>query len=195
MKTSKMNVAYLESESDADSDECYTPRFVIEPLVKHLHEKGFKNIWCPFDKQHSMFVRVLTNNGFNVNFTHIETGDDFFFFDSNYARQHDCIVSNPPFSMKDDILQRCYDLNLPFALLLPQNSLQGIDRVEMFTKYGMEYMGFNRRIPYYTRENMDVLPTGNHFSSGFFCHEVLNEKLIFEKVKLIQEKYHDYTIF
>lgn len=187
-----INKAYLESESSPDSDECYTPRMAVEPIIKHLKAQNFNKIWCPFDKKHSMFVRVLSRNGFNVDNTHIEENGDFFFYSGKHAAQYDCIVSNPPFSIKDAVLQRCYNFNIPFMLLLPQNSLQSIERVEMFAKYGLEYIGFNCRIPYYTKNNMDELPSGNHFSSGYFCHQVLEEKLIFEQINVIKEGYYDF---
>lgn len=187
-----LNIGYLSSESSPESDECYTPRLAIEPLIKYLKKKGFKKIWCPFDKEHSMFVRVLKQHDFEVHYTHIETGDDFFFFPYSYANQFDCIVSNPPFSIKDEVLQRCYNFDISFALLLPQNSLQSSERVSMFLQYGLEYLGFNLRVPYYTPNNMIELPSGNHFASGYFCHRVLEEKLIFEKLTMIQEGYYDY---
>lgn len=57
------------------NDEYYTPSYAIYPIIKYL-KKG-STIWCPFDKEESNFVQVLTKEGFNVIYGHIETGQDF----------------------------------------------------------------------------------------------------------------------
>jgi anti-repressor protein len=52
-----------------------------------------------------------------------------------------------------------------------------------------EYLGFDKRIGFYTKDNMEVLPNGNHFASGYFCKNLLPERLIFEKLEFEQEPY------
>ena len=59
------------------SDEYYTPAYAVQVIVPYLMDKGFKHIWCPFDKEHSEFVKILKEKGFNITFGHIETGQDF----------------------------------------------------------------------------------------------------------------------
>lgn len=216
------NEAYLKSSSSPESDECLTPRYAVEPIVKYLKAKKFNLIWCPFDKKDSQFVRVLEREGFDVISTHIsETHGLADFFDaSDYHKKrppiypkHDCIVSNPPFSLKDKILEELYSLGIPFMMLLPQNSLQSVARVDMYMEHGLEYLGFDKRICFYTNKSeikeeydaetrsyiqkkvylneMDLtkFKTSNHFSSGYFCHNVLPEKLMFEKLDVVQEPY------
>ena len=75
-------------------------------------------------------------------------------------------------------------------MLLPQNSLQSQKRVKLFMEYGLEYLGFDSRICFYTRGELDRMKTGNHFASGYFCYKVLPKTLIFENLKLIQEEYN-----
>lgn len=174
------NVGYLKSDRTKKGDECYTPDFAVFPLVKHLRSRGYNNVWCPFDKPESEFVRVLKAEGFQVRHTHIEDG--FNFFDNSPEPLDQVIVSNPPFSCKDDVLERLYGFGLPFAMLLPQNSLQSKRRTSLFIKNGLEYLGFNKRIPFYTPDNMDKLPSGNHFASGYFCKDVLPSSLMFEEL-------------
>lgn len=183
-----LNKAYLQSGRSKASDEVLTPRYVVEPIVKYLKSKGYKKIWCPFDKEDSFYVRVLIGHGFVVYNSHIENGEDFFEIDYNKI-DFDCIVSNPPFSKKDKILNRLYGIGKPFALLLPQNSLQSEERTNMFIKYGLEYLGFNKRACFYTRNELDRIKFSNHFASGYFCKDVLPEKLIFEYLSPIQESY------
>lgn len=182
-----LNNAYLSSDRTSGSDECITPRYGVLPIVKYLKQKEYKTIWCPFDEEHSQYVRVLKSEGFIVINTHKFDGYDF--LAHTLAVEYDCIVSNPPFSIKTEILKKVYSLNKPFALLLPQNSLQSIKRVKLYLKYGLEYLGFDRRICFYTKGELDAWKNKNHFTTGYFCKDVLPEKIIFEKLNPIQEPY------
>lgn len=67
-----------ERTKDSKSDEWYTPKEAVEIILPYLKRKGYKSVWCPFDKEHSEFVKVLTENGYKVIHTHIENGQDFF---------------------------------------------------------------------------------------------------------------------
>lgn len=183
-----INKAYLESGRTEESDECLTPRYVVEPIIKYLKQKGFKNIWCPFDKSSSFYVRLLKQNRFNVYNSHIENGKDFFKIDHTKI-DFDCIVSNPPFSKKDEVLKRLYEIGKPFAVLLPQNALQSIKRTKLFIEYGLEYLGFDKRACFYTNNELDKVKFGNHFASGYFCNGVLPERLILEYLTPVQESY------
>ena len=58
-----MNTGYLTAGRGKESDECLTPRYGVLPIVKHLRNRGYKKILCPFDKSDSMFVRVLRSEG------------------------------------------------------------------------------------------------------------------------------------
>tara|TARA_R110000851_G_scaffold99923_3_gene215270 strand:- start:699 stop:1298 length:600 start_codon:yes stop_codon:yes gene_type:complete len=182
------NNAYLKSSSSPKSDECLTPRYGVLPIVKHLKAKGYKKIWCPFDQCNSMFVRVLQAEGFIVHCSHLGNGYDFFKYNPRFFVP-DCIVSNPPFSCKDEVLKRLYEIGLPFAVILPQNALQSLKRVNMFMQHGMEYLGFDRRICYYTRGELNYWPSANHFASAYYCKDVLPERMQFEKLEPIQEPY------
>ena len=39
------------------SDEKYTPRYAVLPIIKYLSQKA--RVWCPFDTEHSEFVLAL----------------------------------------------------------------------------------------------------------------------------------------
>lgn len=182
------NTGYMTSDRTEGGDECLTPRYGVMPIVKYLKQKRYNNIWCPFDKEHSLFVRVLRQEGFMVICTHLEDGFDFFNYKPNDFI--DCIVSNPPFSKKDAVLKRLYELDIPFAVILPQNALQSGERVKMFIKYGLEFLGFDKRIGYYTNGELDGWKPGNHFASAYFCRNVLPEKMVFEILKPVQEPYY-----
>lgn len=190
-----MNVGYLTAGRSAESDEVLTPRYAVQPIVKYLKAKNYKKILCPFDKADSQYVRVLKANGFDVNWSHINTTSWFTYDFFKYTKQDmrdvniDCIVSNPPYSIKTQVLKRLYELATPFAMLLPQNCLQSKERTNYFIKYGLEYLGFDSRICFYANNDLSKIKVGNPFASGYFCWHVLPEKLIFEKLQLIQEPY------
>ena len=46
-------------------------------IIPYILSRGYKTIWCPFDKADSKFVMTFEDKGFDVNYGHIETGQDF----------------------------------------------------------------------------------------------------------------------
>lgn len=184
-----MNEAYLKSGRTKESDECLTPRYVVYPIIKYLKAKGFKKIWCPFDLEYSLYVKILKSAGFSVINSHIDVGGDF--FSMNYSEiEFDCIVSNPPYTSKDKILKRLYEIGKPFAVLLPITSLQSEKRTPLFREYGLELLTFTQRACFYTNNDLEKIRFGNHFASGYFCKDVLPSLLIFENLEPIQEPYY-----
>lgn len=176
-----MNIGYLTSDRTSNGDNVYTPFYAVEPLLKYIPKD--KIIWCPFDEDWSAFVVMLKEHGYTVVNSSIINGQDFF----NYEPEKwDIIISNPPFSLKDKILERCYSFNKPFALLLPLPTLQGVKRYEFF-KNGLELIVFNKRINYHTTSK-EKITKGNHFASFYFCKDLLPDKLIFEELNEYERK-------
>ena len=204
------NKGYLTAGNSRSSDETLTLKYAVEPIVKYLKEKDYKRILCPFSLYHSKYVEVLRENGFEV--IHNDGEMDFFNLTKEDMKQWniDCIVDNPPYSIKDEVIKRLYELGVPFAILLPQNSLQGKARTSLYVKHGLEYLGFDSRICFYTKSKniyytgetksfqkeydwkpSDFIKVGESvsFATGYFCHNVLPEKLIFEKLERKIEPY------
>ncbi|HNU76473.1 MAG TPA: tRNA (adenine-N(6)-)-methyltransferase [bacterium] len=101
-------------------DEQMTPRYGVEFLLPYIQHLKDKIIWCPFDKEDSQFVQVLSKNGFKVVYSHLEYGQDFL----TYEPEHwDVIISNPPYKNKRKFWERALDFKKPFTLLLPLNIL------------------------------------------------------------------------
>ena len=104
-----INKGYLTVKTDKASDEVYTPAYAVQPLIKYLQlfEKQKEHpikIWYPFDTQSSQYVQVFRRAGFEVIYSHIDEGKNFFFYEPD--EQYDIIISNPPFSQKDNVLKR-----------------------------------------------------------------------------------------
>ena len=154
----------------------FTPFYVVDHIIKYL-PKG-KTIWLPFDMEWSAFYQRLKEEGFNVVRSSLQEGQNFF----EYEPEHwDLIVSNPPFSLKDKVLERLYSFNKPFAILLPLNSLQGKTRYKYF-KHGIQILSFDSRVCYHDREHMDKVVKGSPFATAYFCRDLLPKDLIVEKL-------------
>lgn len=165
------NVGYLQSDRSKNGDERYTPSYAVKPLLEFIPSE--KIIWCPFDKECSAFVNVFKKSGYNVIHSHIDYGQDFFCYE---PKKWDIMASNPPFSKKDAILRRAYELNKPFALLLPANSIQGKTRFEIF-KNDIQMLCFDQRIGFMDSDHMDKPLEGTSFGSAYFCRKLLPTKL------------------
>lgn len=172
-----LNKAYLKCDRSSSGDEVITPFYAVEPILEYIPKD--KKVWCPFDKDWSAFVQLLKENGNEVVYSHIEEGKDFFTYEPD---DYDIIISNPPFSCKDKVLKRCYELEKPFMLLLPANSIQSKYRVELFAKYGLELLVYDLRVDYHTRGDLQHTRKGCHFGSVFYCKDMLPEKIIFKKL-------------
>lgn len=119
-----------------------------------------------------------SNGGYNVVRSHIDDEQDFFKYEPD---DYDIIVSNPPFTIKDKILERLYELEKPFAILLPLNSLQGQSRFKYFEQ-GLQLLSFDQRIGYHNVNSMDKTVEGSPFATAYFCRNLLPRDLIIEKL-------------
>lgn len=172
-----INVGYLMSDRTSSGDEVYTPFYAVEPLLKYISKD--KTIWCPFDEEWSAYYQMFKENGYNVIRSSLVEGQDFFTYEP--SEEYDIIVSNPPFSKKDKILRRLSELEKPYAILLPVNSIQGKSRYEVF-KEGIQLLSFDARIDFHTNFNFKTYTKGNHFASAYFCKDILPKSLIIEKL-------------
>ena len=185
-----INKGYLTAKTDKASDEVFTPAYAVEPLIKYLYI--FQNeynrfsvtpdritIWCPFDMPDSIYVKIFRRAGFNVISSHIDMGKNFFFYEPE--EHYDIIISNPPFSQKDNVLKRLYELDKPYAMLLPVPALQGQARFP-YIKDGLQYLGFDKRINFYTNQDMSEVQKGVSFGSCYLCKKFLPRDLIIEEL-------------
>ena len=85
--------------------------------------------------------------------------------------------------MKNEILDRLYKFNKPFAVLLPLNSIQGKKRYEYF-KQGIQLLTFDTRIRFHNKDHMDEVIKENmtSFATAYFCRDLLPKDLIIEKL-------------
>ena len=157
----------------ANTDEWYTPSWAVVPLMKYIPRNT--TVWCPFDKFDSAFVQVLGANGIHAVYSHIDNGEDFF---TMKVPECDYIVSNPPYSRRDDVLRRLFEIGKPFAMLLSSLGIGEGKRWEMFSKNGVQFLIPNRRVNYH---NGEIQNKSVAFQSWYVCHKFLPRDIIFEQ--------------
>ena len=149
-------------------------------MIKYLKQfNPNATVWCPFDMEFSNYVKVLRAEGFKVISSHIDEDKNFFFYEPE--EEYDVIISNPPFSQKDNVLKRLYELNKPYAMLLPVPTLQGQARFPYMKD--VQYLGFDKRINYYKDIEMTKTQDGVSFGSCYLCRKFLPRDLIIEELK------------
>lgn len=171
-----LNIGYLTS--NREDNELYTPFYAVDHIMKYLPKD--KIIWLPFDEEWSAFYQRLNEEGYKIVRSSLLNGNDFFEYEPD---SWDLIVSNPPFSLKNEVLERIYSFNKPFAILLPLASLQGKARYKFF-KQGIQILSFDTRIRFHNEEHMDKVINSNmsSFSTAYFCRDLLPKDLIIEKL-------------
>lgn len=177
------NIGYLTAKTDKASDEVYTADFAVKPLLQYLtlfrQSMGREIvIWCPFDLEDSEYVRIFQENGFRVIHSHIDENKNFFFYEPD---NYDIIISNPPFSIKDDIIKHLDELGKPYAILLPIPALQGQKRFPYMKD--CQALIFDKRINYYTDKEKKQVQKGVSFGSFYLCKNFLPKDLIFQKLE------------
>jgi len=128
-------------------------------------------------------VKLLKQNEFNVVFTHVEFGCDFFNTDVPVGHI-DYIISNPPYSMKTEVFKRLFELGIPFGMLVGVVGLfESQDRFKMFRDNKFEVMYFNKRISYFRDYSSQIPDLNPPFSSVYITMNILPERIVFETIE------------
>lgn len=167
----------LDIVASSGNDEFYTPPYAISPILPYL--LGL-TVWCPFDTAESHFVKMLTAQGNRVIRSHLSEGRDFFAWT---PRKYDVIVSNPPYSMKNEVFERLFALDKPFAMLVGVVGLfESQRRFNLFAKNRFEIMFLDKRIAYF-KSYSDQKPSLNPpFSSVYLTSRLLPKQVVFATV-------------
>lgn len=161
--------------SKGSNDECYTPRYGVEPILKYIPKDWV--VWCPFDKEDSWFVKLIKENGNKVIHSHIDNGQDFYEYE---PKEHwDCIISNPPFTNKRGIFERALSFNKPFALVMSNTWLNDSAPKQLFKDKDLQLLMFDKRMKF---ENNGVVQNKITFSSSYYCWNFLPKQIIMEEL-------------
>lgn len=164
---SKKMSHWLKSTSFNEKDEYYTPRILVEPIVKYI--KPHSVIWCPFDTEDSEFVIRFKEEGHRVIYTHIWNGQDFFEYEPD--EEYDYIISNPPFTKKLEVFDRLYKLNKPFGMIcgLPILNYQEIGN--FFLDKDLQLLIVDKKVSFDGKTAS--------FNNSYFCRNMLPRDLMF----------------
>ena len=128
-------------------------------------------------------MKLFRQRGYTVIATHIANDQDFFTIEPPKC---DYIISNPPYSLKSEVLDRLFQLGVPFAMLVGVVGLfESQKRFEMFRDHDFEIMCLNRRVAYF-KSYAEQKPSLNPpFSSVYVCKGMLPKQIVFEEIKKI----------
>lgn len=167
-----MKASLINYVKNGPNDELYTPEEAVLPLLKYIPKNLI--IWECTDFGDSNISKTFIKNGYRVIKTH-KMNFDFLKDKANF--DFDIIITNPPYSLKDEFLEKCYDYNKPFCLLLPITALEGKNRGGLYKKNGIQLIVFDKRINFMKNKK------SSWFNTSWFCWKVLNKDLIFEQLK------------
>ncbi|MBC1233669.1 sugar-phosphate nucleotidyltransferase [Listeria booriae] len=145
----------LRSRKKVNPDHVATPRFVVENIYSLIDIESFKSLWFPFNHYDSEFKLMAEELKLKYRATHIfdDLGNDF--FTTEPPKDCDLMISNPPFSEQNRIIERSFELVeankiKSFALLLPLATLETEKRANMFQKYEdkLAILIFKKRIKF-----------------------------------------------
>lgn len=156
-------------------DRCQTPSYALDPILPYLSG----TVWECAAGEGSLSM-ALVKAGFKVVASDILRGQDFFRWQ---PESFDCIVTNPPYSSKFKWLEKCYQLNKPFALLLPVETIGANKAQRLFEKHGVEVVFMNRRINFkMPRKGLDG--AGAWFPTAWFTNGLgIGQQMTFAKIE------------
>ena len=154
-------------------DDFQSPACALDPLYPYLNPNW--TIWEPAAGKGNL-VRALWDRDYGwgvVASDILERGtiefdcgtykprEELDFLDGDLEDdEYDAVITNPPFSHKDEFLARCYEIGKPFSLLMPLTALEGIERQRLYRSFGVEVIILPRRLNFET-------PSGNGSGSWF----------------------------
>lgn len=173
--TKASNKEYKVLYSKGNNDECMTPNYGVEPILKYIPKNAV--VWCPFDKEDSEFVKQIRQSGHKVIATHIDNGENFYTYEPN--EHWDCIISNPPFTNKRKIFERALSFNKPFALIMSNTWLNDSAPKQLFKNKDLQLLMFDKRMKFMNNGEVQNKIT---FSSSYYCWNFLPKQIIMEEL-------------
>jgi hypothetical protein len=149
------NLELYLNDCKINKDHVATPRWVVENIYNLIDIRSFKNCWFPFNNYDSEFKLKADELNLKYKATHKfdNLGNDFFKIDP--PENCDLMISNPPFSLQNQIIERSFKLVddgkiKSFALLLPLSTLETPKRADLYNKYidDISILIFKKRIKF-----------------------------------------------
>ncbi|KGL43633.1 sugar-phosphate nucleotidyltransferase [Listeria newyorkensis] len=128
---------------------------MVENIYELIDIQAFKSLWFPFNHYDSQFKLMAEELELKYRATHIfdDLGNDF--FTTEPPSNCDLMISNPPFSEQNQIIERSFELVKEnkiqsFALLLPLATLETEKRANLFQQFEdkLAILIFKKRIKF-----------------------------------------------
>jgi len=153
-------MAGFATKTFSTHDDYMTPRIAWE-AIKEFIPTG-KIIWEPFygDGMSGQYLREL---GFTV----IHDKEDFF-----EHNRGDIVISNPPYTLKKEIIERLIELDKPFVLLMPVATL-ATSYVRELLQSTLQIIVPRRRIQFCKLVDGTLNKEGKcNFDCYYFCYKM-----------------------
>ena len=155
------------------SDEYYTPEQTWENVLPYLPNEPI--VVCePFFGQGHTY-NFLQKQGY---FVLGEKDLEFFSDDATTMLENcDCVITNPPFSIKYDVINRLVELDVPFMMVYPMGCINTVNFRKAFNN---DTSNVSMIVP---QGRIKFLKNGElvnmNFDSVYLCYKMLPEKLVF----------------
>lgn len=126
------------------ADDFQTPPAALDYLVPYL-----PNTWTIWEcaAGAGLLVDGFAARGYRTVASDILTGQNFLTW---RPEEHwDCVVTNPPYSLKQEFMERAWNLGKPFALLLPLTTFETRRRQKILAQ-GVEVIFLGKRVNFVT---------------------------------------------
>ena len=157
-----MSILRFKTNHKLTKNDFYqTPSYAVEPLLKYIPKE-----WSVWDCACGQFniVNFFRNNGYASEGNDIIIDESADFLLCEYTG-YDCIVTNPPFSLKTQFLEVASALGKPFAFLMNLTSLETQRRQVVYKKCGLQLILLDKRVDF---ETQDGSTSGAWFPTGWF---------------------------
>lgn len=154
-------------------DEWMTPYEIAQTCYDLLGAKAGQKVINPFDKPESNFVKVAENNGLNS----IHGITDY--LEATFY-SYDLLCTNPPYSIKDKVIEKVYQYGKPAALVLPADSLSGVKRHHLFKTFGYPSIYVPQKRIAYSNGYGERIKNGVSFTSLIMLFNVEQSKIYWE---------------
>lgn len=112
------------------NDKCMTPRKVAEQLCYLLPVKMLDSCLDAFAGENAFYNSLPS---LNIDWCEIDRGRDFF----EYHKKVDWIISNPPYSILDAVLDHSFEIANNVAYLVPLSKVfSSMGRIRKWQAYG-----------------------------------------------------------
>ena len=159
-------------------DRCYTPAYGVDPILPYIAPGAV--VWEPAAGSGNIVKALAPRRviGTDIHGAYADPPRNFFDWQPS---AFDILVTNPPYSIKFDWLERCYDLGKPFALLVPVETIGAQSAQKLMERHGAEIMLLNRRINF-IMPRAGLSGGGAQFPVLWLCWKLLPAPIVYGKI-------------